>query len=77
MFLATDSIVFPVALYCSSFSFPPGFWQIMHIILSHIPEDDLSLLGVSLSLIGAETVPGDERPILFWDNDGFSYRTAF
>ena len=49
----------------------------MHIILSHIPEDDLSLLGVSLSLIGAETVPGDERPILFWDNDGFSYRTAF
>ena len=24
-FLATDSIVFPVALECTSFSFPPGF----------------------------------------------------
>ena len=43
----------------------------MHIVLSNNPEDNLSVLGVSLSLTGEEVVSSDGRPILFSDYDDF------
>lgn len=63
--LATDSIFFPVALYCTSFIFSPASWQIMHTVLSNIPEDDVNVLGLSLSLTSDEILTSDRRPILF------------
>ena len=49
----------------------------MHIVLSDIWQDNLSVLGVSLLLTGEKINPSDGRPILFWDNDGFLCCTTF